>query len=74
MTANQTPNAVSAKVLSALDAILEREKPEIILVQGDTTTAFVYKVSNVEKLTNGTSNVDEMVQLAERFFENYLAG
>ena len=40
MTANQTPNAVAAKVISALDAILEQEKPEIILVQGDTTTAF----------------------------------
>jgi UDP-N-acetylglucosamine 2-epimerase (non-hydrolysing) len=40
MTANQTPNEVAAKVLSGLDAILEREKPEIILVQGDTTTAF----------------------------------
>ncbi len=40
MTANQTSNAVAAKVLSAFDAILEREKPEIILVQGDTTTAF----------------------------------
>lgn len=40
MTANQTPTAVCAKVLSALDAILEREKPDVILVQGDTTTAF----------------------------------
>jgi UDP-N-acetylglucosamine 2-epimerase (non-hydrolysing) len=40
MTANQTPTEVCAKVLSALDAILEKEKPEIILVQGDTTTAF----------------------------------
>jgi UDP-N-acetylglucosamine 2-epimerase (non-hydrolysing) len=40
MTANQTPNQVAAKVLSALDAVLEREKPEMILVQGDTTTAF----------------------------------
>ena len=40
MTANQTPNEVAAKVLSSLDAILERENPEIILVQGDTTTAF----------------------------------
>jgi len=40
MTTNQTPNQVAAKVLSALDAILDEEKPEIILVQGDTTTAF----------------------------------
>jgi UDP-N-acetylglucosamine 2-epimerase (non-hydrolysing) len=40
MTENQTPNQVCAKILSFLDEILEKEKPEIILVQGDTTTAF----------------------------------
>lgn len=40
MTANQTPNEVCAKILSALDTILDEEKPDIILVQGDTTTAF----------------------------------
>lgn len=40
MTENQTPNGVCAKILSSLDEILEKEKPEIILVQGDTTTAF----------------------------------
>ncbi len=40
MTANQTPNQVCAKVLSSLDSILEKEKPDIIIVQGDTTTAF----------------------------------
>ncbi len=40
MTANQTPNAVCAKVLEKLDGILDAEKPDLILVQGDTTTAF----------------------------------
>ena len=40
MTANQTPTEVAARVLSSLDSILEREKPDVILVQGDTTTAF----------------------------------
>lgn len=40
MTENQTPNGVCAKILNSLDDILEKEKPEIILVQGDTTTAF----------------------------------
>ena len=40
MTANQTPNQVAARVLESFDAILEREKPDAILVQGDTTTAF----------------------------------
>lgn len=40
MTENQTPNQVCAKILSSLDEIFEREKPNAILVQGDTTTAF----------------------------------
>ena len=40
MTANQTPNQVYAKVLLSLDAILDKEKPDLILVQGDTTTAY----------------------------------
>ena len=40
MTPNQTPNEVCAKVLSSLDTILEKVKPDLILVQGDTTTAF----------------------------------
>lgn len=39
MTANQTPNAVAAKVLEKLDVVLQREKPDVVLVQGDTTTA-----------------------------------
>ena len=40
MTDNQTPNSVCAKVLHGLDAIFDTEKPDVILVQGDTTTAF----------------------------------
>jgi UDP-N-acetylglucosamine 2-epimerase (non-hydrolysing) len=40
MTENQTPNAVCAKILQNLDEVFEREKPECVLVQGDTTTAF----------------------------------
>jgi UDP-N-acetylglucosamine 2-epimerase (non-hydrolysing) len=40
MTENQTPNRVCAKVLHSLEEILENEKPDVILVQGDTTTAF----------------------------------
>lgn len=40
MTDNQTPNSVCAKVLQGLDEVFNREKPDVILVQGDTTTAF----------------------------------
>ena len=40
MTENQTPNSVCAKILQTLDKIFDAEKPDCILVQGDTTTAF----------------------------------
>jgi UDP-N-acetylglucosamine 2-epimerase (non-hydrolysing) len=39
MEPGQTPNGVCARVLGALDAILARERPQLVLVQGDTTTA-----------------------------------
>jgi len=39
MEPNQTPNKVCSRVLASLDPILAQEKPDMILVQGDTTTA-----------------------------------
>lgn len=38
MKKNQTPNEVCSKILAKLDKILAEEKPDLILVQGDTTT------------------------------------
>ncbi len=38
MKKNQTPNEVCSMVLAKLDKILDIEKPDLILVQGDTTT------------------------------------
>lgn len=38
MTANQTPNEICSRVMAKLDKILDTEKPDLILVQGDTTT------------------------------------
>ena len=38
MKKNQTPNEVCSRVLAKLDKILEAERPDLILVQGDTTT------------------------------------
>jgi UDP-N-acetylglucosamine 2-epimerase (non-hydrolysing) len=38
MKKNQTPNEVCSRILAKLDKILEQEKPDLILVQGDTTT------------------------------------
>jgi UDP-N-acetylglucosamine 2-epimerase (non-hydrolysing) len=39
MRPGQTPNQVCAAVLTALDPILAEKNPDLILVQGDTTTA-----------------------------------
>jgi UDP-N-acetylglucosamine 2-epimerase (non-hydrolysing) len=39
MSPGQTPSQVCVRVLAALDSILVRERPDLILVQGDTTTA-----------------------------------
>lgn len=39
MEPNQTSNHVCSRVLGLLDPILAKERPDLILVQGDTTTA-----------------------------------
>lgn len=39
MVAGQTLNGLSARLLERLDAVLADEKPDAVIVQGDTTTA-----------------------------------
>jgi UDP-N-acetylglucosamine 2-epimerase (non-hydrolysing) len=39
MSVDQTPNLICSRVLASLDSLLSREQPDLILVQGDTTTA-----------------------------------
>jgi UDP-N-acetylglucosamine 2-epimerase (non-hydrolysing) len=38
MQPNQTPAQVCSRVLALVDPVLEREQPDLVLVQGDTTT------------------------------------
>jgi UDP-N-acetylglucosamine 2-epimerase (non-hydrolysing) len=38
--AGQTPDEIVARVLSRLPPVFERHRPDLVLVQGDTTTAF----------------------------------
>jgi len=40
MTNNQSLFDVTSKCLSGVKEVLEREKPDLVLIQGDTTTAF----------------------------------
>ena len=39
MKADQSLNQLSAQIFKAIDPVLENESPDIVLVQGDTTTA-----------------------------------
>jgi UDP-N-acetylglucosamine 2-epimerase (non-hydrolysing) len=39
MQANQSLNELSAKILSKIDEVLSKEKPDLVLVHGDTTTS-----------------------------------
>jgi UDP-N-acetylglucosamine 2-epimerase (non-hydrolysing) len=39
MQPDQSPSRVCSRVLLALDGLLERERPDLMLVQGDTSTA-----------------------------------
>lgn len=39
MIDGQSPSGVAARVLEGVDSILELESPEVVIVQGDTTTA-----------------------------------
>ncbi len=41
MEENQTLASLSARVITALDKILDSVRPDLVLVQGDTTTAMV---------------------------------
>jgi UDP-N-acetylglucosamine 2-epimerase (non-hydrolysing) len=40
MSSGQTLAQVTARAMEGLDAVVSRENPDVILVQGDTTTAF----------------------------------
>jgi UDP-N-acetylglucosamine 2-epimerase (non-hydrolysing) len=40
MVPHQTPSGVAARVLDSLPALLDRLRPDALLVQGDSTTAF----------------------------------
>jgi UDP-N-acetylglucosamine 2-epimerase len=41
MSDNQTLASLSAKLFSAIDGMLDNERPDVVLVQGDTTTVMV---------------------------------
>lgn len=45
MMQGQSLNSLSAKIFEKIDPILDKEKPDLILVQGDTTTAAIISIA-----------------------------
>ncbi len=45
MWPNQTLNMLSSKILKEIDGVLEKEQPDIVLVQGDTTSAAMFSLA-----------------------------
>lgn len=64
MKPNQTLFSVTADIMSKLEPIIDAEKPDVVLVQGDTTSAFVgalagfYKHIHVGHLEAGLRSGD----------------
>jgi UDP-N-acetylglucosamine 2-epimerase (non-hydrolysing) len=49
MTSNQGLNALTGKILNGLDALIEAMKPNLVLVQGDTTTVLAASLAAFHK-------------------------
>lgn len=49
MTSGQTLNELSARIIKAMDEALDISRPEIVLVQGDTTTAAMTALAAFQK-------------------------
>ena len=49
MTDNQELHSLAAELLSKITQVLEREKPDVVLVQGDTTSAMIASLASFYK-------------------------
>lgn len=49
MSDNQTPNQILARTISELDRLLDKEKPQLIIVQGDTSTTLAGAISGFNR-------------------------
>lgn len=49
MRPDQGPNQVCSRVVAKLDKILEKERPELLLVQGDTTTTLAGAIAGFNR-------------------------
>ena len=73
MQPNQTLAGLSAKLFETIDIVMEREKPDWVLVQGDTTTAMIgsicayYRKIKVGHVEAGLRSNDFWIPFPEEF-------
>lgn len=79
MQPNQTLFDINIKVLKELETILDKQKPDLIFVQGDTTTAFVsalsayYKKIKIAHVEAGLRTEDKYAPFPEEMNRRLLA-
>ncbi|MEO0093548.1 MAG: UDP-N-acetylglucosamine 2-epimerase (non-hydrolyzing) [candidate division WOR-3 bacterium] len=79
MQPNQTLFDINIRVLRRLEQILESEKPDLIFVQGDTTTAFVsalagyYKKIKIAHIEAGLRTYDKYAPFPEEMNRRLLS-
>jgi UDP-N-acetylglucosamine 2-epimerase (non-hydrolysing) len=79
MQPNQTLFDINIRVLKGLEVFLEKQKPDLIFVQGDTTTAFVsalsgyYKKIKVVHVEAGLRTEDKFAPFPEEMNRRLLA-
>ncbi len=66
MQAGQTPSQVAARVLLALEPVLQRERPDWVLVQGDTTTVMATAIA-AHHLRIKVGHVEAGLRTGDRF-------
>lgn len=67
MRAGQEPPAVTAAVLNAIDPVLRAERPDAVVVQGDTTTAFAAALAAFHRRVP-VAHVEAGLRTRDRFF------
>jgi UDP-N-acetylglucosamine 2-epimerase (non-hydrolysing) len=79
MTENQSLGALSSKILAGVDRVLEELKPDMVIVQGDTTTAFLsslaayYKKIKIGHVEAGLRTYDKYNPFPEEINREFIS-
>lgn len=67
MEKNQTLTRLTSKAIPAMEKVLEAERPDIVLVQGDTTTSFVASLAALYQRVN-VGHVEAGLRTGKKYY------